>query len=159
LFFLAENAYNPAGFSVKTMTTLMQWIHLMAGIVGLGGMGFILLILMPSLGVLGPEQREALFKAVSTRFRWVSWSAMGLLVITGLYNVRQYYWEMAWGRTWLLLTLKIGLAFTLFGIILALTLPLGIFDRVRARRRSWLIAAFALGVVIVLISAYLRSRG
>jgi energy-converting hydrogenase Eha subunit A len=84
---------------------------------------------------------------------------MGLLVITGLYNVRQYYWEMAWGRTWLLLTLKIGLAFTLFGIILALTLPLGIFDRVRARRRSWLIAAFALGVVIVLISAYLRSRG
>jgi hypothetical protein len=156
LFFLAENAYNPAGFTVKTMTTLMQWIHLMAGIVGLGGMGFILLILMPSMGVLSPEQREALFKAVSTRFRWVSWSAIGLLLITGLYNVRQNYWEVAWGRVWFLLTLKIGSAFALFGIVFALTLPFGIFDRMRSRRRSWLIAAFSVGVAVVLISAYLR---
>ena len=45
------------------MPTLMQSIHLMAAVVGLGGMGFVLLILLPSLGVLSPEQREALSKA------------------------------------------------------------------------------------------------
>jgi uncharacterized membrane protein len=156
LSFLAESAYNPAGFLVTIMTTFMQWIHLMAAVVGLGGMGFILLILIPSLGVLNPEQRETLFKAVAVRFRWISWSAIGLLLISGLYNIRQYYWEVTWGKSWMFLTVKIVLAFALFGIVLALTLPFGIFDRMRSRRRSWLIAAFALGVVVTLLSAYLR---
>jgi uncharacterized membrane protein len=138
------------------MTTFMQWIHLMAAVVGLGGMGFVLLILIPALGVLNPEQREALFRAVSIRFRWVSWSAIGLLLISGLYNIREYYWEVTWGKSWLLLAIKIVLASALFAIVVGLTLPLGIFDRMRSRRRTWLIWAFALGVVVVLISAYLR---
>ncbi len=43
----------------------MQWIHLMAAVVGVGGMGFLLLILIPSLGVLSAEHREALSKAVA----------------------------------------------------------------------------------------------
>jgi hypothetical protein len=56
----------------------------------------------------------------------------------------------------LLLTFKIGLAFALFAIVLGLTLPLKIFDRMRSRRRTWLMASFTLGVLVVLISAYLR---
>jgi uncharacterized membrane protein len=138
------------------MATFMQWIHLMSAVVGLGGMGFVLLVLIPSLGVLNPEHREALFRAVSIRFRWVSWSAIGLLLISGLYNIRQDYWEVTWGKSWLLLTFKIGLAFALFAIVLGLTLPLKIFDRMRSRRRTWLMASFTLGVLVVLISAYLR---
>jgi uncharacterized membrane protein len=140
------------------MTTFMQWIHVMAAVIGLGGMGFILLILIPALGVLNPEQRETLYRAVSVRFRWVSWSVIGLLLISGLYSTREYYWEVTWGKSWVLLSIKIALAFALFGIVLGLSLPLpfAIFERMRARRRAWLIAAFALGVVVVLISAYLR---
>lgn len=138
------------------MMIFMQWVHLMAAVVGLGGMGFLLLVLLPSLGVLSPDVRETLFRAVSVKFRWVSWSAIGLLLISGLYNVRQYYWEVAWGKSWSLLSIKIGLAFALFAIVLGLTLPFGIFNRMRARRQGWLIAAFTMGVVIVLISAYLR---
>jgi len=134
----------------------MQWIHLMAAVVGLGGMGFILLVLIPSLGVINTDQRETLYRAVAVRFRWVSWSAIGLLLISGFYNLRQFYWEVTWGRSWLFLTFKIGLAFALFAIVLGLTLPFRIFDRMRSRRRTWLIAAFSLGVVVVLISAYLR---
>ena len=106
------------------MTTLMQWVHVMAAVVGLGGMGFLLLILIPSLGVLSAEQREALSKAVAGRFRWASWSAMTLLLISGLYNIRRYYWEEPWGRAWKFLTLKILLSFGLFGIVLGLTIPL-----------------------------------
>ena len=90
------------------MTTFMQWVHLMAAVVGLGGMGFLLLILIPSLGVLSAEQREALSKAVAGRFRWASWSAMTLLLISGLYNIRRYYWEEPWDRAWKFLALKIA---------------------------------------------------
>jgi len=138
------------------MTTFMLWIHLTAVVVGIGGLGFFLLILLPSLGVLSTEQREALSKAVAARFRWVSWAAITLLLISGLYNIRRYYWEEAWGKSWLFLTLKITLALVLFAIVLGLTIPLKAFDRLRVRRETWLIVAIALGVVVILISAYLR---
>ena len=65
----------------KLCRPLTQWVHLMAAVVGLGGMGFLLLILIPSLGVLRPEQRDALSKAVAGRFRWASWTAMLLLLL------------------------------------------------------------------------------
>ncbi len=138
------------------MTTFMQWVHLMAAVVGLGGMGFLLLILIPSLGVLSAEQREALSKAVAGRFRWATWSAIVLLLISGLYNVRRYYWEEPWDRAWKFLALKVLLSFALFGIVLGLTIPFKLFEPLRARRRTWLLVAFIVGIVVVLISAYLR---
>ena len=138
------------------MTTFMQWVHLMGAVVGLGGLGFLLLILIPSLGVLSAEQRETLTKAVAGRFRWASWSAMTLLLLSGLYNVRRYYWEEPWDRAWKFLALKVLLSFVLFGIVLGLTIPFKLFEPLRARRRQWLLVAFILGVVVVLISAYLR---
>ncbi len=138
------------------MTTLMQWVHLMAAVVGVGGMAFLLLILIPSLRVLSTEQREALSRAVAAKFRWATWSAITLLLISGLYNIRRYYWEEPWDKAWKFLALKIVLSFALFGIVLALTIPLKVFDPLRARRRTWLIVALSLGVVVILISAYLR---
>lgn len=138
------------------MTTFVQWIHLTAAIIGLGGMGFFLLILIPSLGVLSTEQREALANAVAKRFRWASWSAIGLLLVSGLYNIRRYYWEEPWGRAWWFLTVKVILSFILFGIVLTLSTPVKLFEPLRARRRTWLLIAFILGMVVVLISAYLR---
>jgi uncharacterized membrane protein len=138
------------------MSTIIQWIHVMAAVIGLGGMGFMLLILIPSLGVLTPEQREALSKAVASRFRWATWSAVALLLLSGLYNVRRFYWEEPAGRAWNFLTLKVLLSFTLFGIVLGLTIPFRLFEPLRVRRRKWLLAAFILGVVVVLISCYLR---
>ncbi len=138
------------------MTTLMLWIHLIAAVAGIGGLAFLLLILMPSLRVLNPEQRSTLFQAVANRFRWVSWSAIVLLLASGFYNLRQYYWESSWGRSWSFLTLKIILSFVLFSIVLGLTIPAKVFDRLRARRQTWLIVALSLGVAVILISAYLR---
>jgi len=138
------------------MTTFVQWVHLMGAVLGVGGLAYILLILMPALRVLNPEERATLSNTLTRRFRWVSWSAITLLLFSGLYNIRQYYWEVAWGRSWAWLSVKIILSFALFGIVLTLTLPLKAFERVRARRRRWLIAAFTLGVVVIMISAYLR---
>jgi uncharacterized membrane protein len=140
------------------MSTLVQWIHVTAAVIGVGGMAFLLFILMPSLGALDPEQGNLLAKRVMDRFRWVSWSVIFLLLVSGLYSIRQYYWEMAWGKSWALLTVKIVLALFVFVIALALTLPFKLFDRVRARRQIWLSIAFGLAVAVIFISAYLRPR-
>ena len=50
------------------MSTLVQWIHVTAAVIGVGGMAFLLFILMPSLGALDPEQRGLLAKQVMDRF-------------------------------------------------------------------------------------------
>ena len=138
------------------MPTLVQWIHVTAVVIGVGGMAFLLFILMPSLGALDPEHRDLLAKQVMDRFRWIVWSAIIVLLVSGLYSIRQYYWEAAWGKSWALLTVKIVLALFVFVISLALTLPFKLFDRVRARRQIWLSIAFGLAVAVLFISAYLR---
>ncbi len=138
------------------MATFMQWIHLMAAVVGLGGMGFLLLILIPSLEVLSTEQREALSSAVAGRFRWAIWSAIVLLLLSGIYNTRYYFRDIPWGRAWEFLAVKIVLSFILFAIVLGLSIPFRLFEPLRVRRRQWLLVAFILGVIVVLISAYLR---
>lgn len=138
------------------MSTFMQWIHLCAAMIGVGGIAFLGFLLIPSARVLSPEQRDVLLKKVQGKFRWVSWSVILLLIGSGLYNVRAYYWELAWGRAWLLLTIKILLALLVFAVSLTLTLPLPFLARFRERRERWLSVAFALAMIVILISAYLR---
>ena len=138
------------------MPTLMQWVHVSAAVVGVGGMAFMLFLLMPSLRVLTPDQRDVLMKKVQARFRLVSWSVILLLIVSGLFNVRTFYWELAWGRAWAFLTVKIVLAIAVFALSFALTMPLPIFDKIRAQRQRWLIVAFTLAMIVILISTYLR---
>ena len=123
--------------------------------IGVGGMGFLIIVLLPSLRVLSAEQRDLLAQAVMGRFRWVSWTVVVLLLVSGLYNVT-LVWEAPWGIYWRLLTVKITLAILVFAISLALTLPLKFLEQFRARRRMWLTLAFALALIVILFSAYLR---
>jgi uncharacterized membrane protein len=137
------------------MATFVQWVHLSAAVVGVGGMAFILLVLFPSARVLNDEQRAGLLKAVLGRFRWVSWSVIALLLASGLYNVK-LVWLAPWGPYWTFLSLKIILALGVFAIVLSLTIPLKIFDWFKRRRKHWMYTAFGLAMIVILISAYLR---
>ena len=138
------------------MSVFLQWIHVTAAVIGVGGLIFLLLIMIPSLGALPPEHRELLVKQVLNRFRWMIWSAIIVLLASGLYSIRQYYWEVAWGKSWALLTVKIALSLIVFLIAFALTLPFKVFARVRSRRQVWLSIAVGLAVAVILIAAYLR---
>ena len=89
------------------MSTVFQWIHLSAAVIGVGGMAFLLMILFPSARVLSPDQRDVLVKAVAGRFRWVSWAVIALLLGSGLYNV-SLVWEAPWGTYWAFLAVKIA---------------------------------------------------
>jgi uncharacterized membrane protein len=138
------------------MSTFLQWVHVTAVVLSVGGMAFLLIVLIPGIGDLQPEQRERLSKQVTERFRWVLWSSMAIILLSGLYNIREYYWEVAWGKSWELLTVKIVLAGVVFAIGLAVTLPFKLFDWARARRQIWLAIAVGISVVVIFISAYLR---
>jgi uncharacterized membrane protein len=45
------------------MATLLQWIHVGAAVVGVGGMGFLVLVLIPSGAVLQPDQGNRFLEA------------------------------------------------------------------------------------------------
>lgn len=139
------------------MTTLAQWVHLIAAVMAVGGMGFVLFILIPSLRVLGDEPRAQLVKTVMGRFRWVSWGAILLLISSGLYNIHVRAWEAPWGWYWGLLTAKILLALVVFTISLLLTLPIPALEAFRARRKTWISVAFGIALGVILISAFLRG--
>lgn len=137
------------------MSTVIQWIHVSAAVVGVGGMAFLLFVLYPSSRGLNPEQRELLMRGVRSRFRWIAWSVILLLVGSGLYNV-SLVWLVPAGIYWKFLKIKIALALVIFAIVLCLTIPISLFDAFRRRRQLWLSIAFGLAMVVILISAYLR---
>jgi putative copper export protein len=138
------------------MPTIIHWIHLIAAVFSVGGLAFILFVVIPSLKVLDPEDRELISRRIMYRFLWLNLAATFLLFVSGLYGIRQFYWEVAWGWSWVLLTVKIVLALIVFIISLALTLRIKILDRIRAQQQTWLTIALGLGMAIIFIAAYLR---
>ena len=67
---------------------LILWLHLLGAVVWIGGLVFQLLVIAPALK-RPPLVVERLRFSVSleARFRYVMWPAVGLVLLTGLYNV------------------------------------------------------------------------
>jgi uncharacterized membrane protein len=97
---------------MKALYLLSVWIHIMAVVVWLGGIAFLTLALVPALrrpeyrGVAGP-----LVDWTGARFRWIAWICLGLLILSGGFNLAYHGfdgtgWESPFGRT---LGLKLGL--------------------------------------------------
>ena len=69
---------------MNTMNTLMNFLHVSAAIVWLGGVSFILFALRPAVMALPPPQRLPLMAQVLQRFFLLVWASIGLLLVTGL---------------------------------------------------------------------------
>lgn len=75
-----------------------QWVvfvHIIAAIVWVGGMLFLPLVLVPIVRREEPRVRAALMSSVGHRFRTVGWIAIGVLLVTGVWNLRNRHlpWE------------------------------------------------------------------
>jgi uncharacterized membrane protein len=67
---------------------VIRWIHVLSAIAWIGGMLFIALVLVPVARALGsPPLRTQLIQETGRRFRTVAWTALTLLVVTGLLNL------------------------------------------------------------------------
>lgn len=63
---------------------LLDWVHLLATVTWIGGTIFYILVLMPAISVLDPPQRGKLAGAIVKKYAPISWSAVFLLVLTGI---------------------------------------------------------------------------
>lgn len=64
--------------------SLVVALHLICAVVWVGGMGFALFVLRPSLAVIAPPERMLLHNQVFRRFFLMIWHAMPLLILSGI---------------------------------------------------------------------------
>lgn len=62
-------------------------LHVLAALLWLGGMFFLAVVGAPVLRDVEPSLRADLFRRLGTRFRTVSWWAIGVLLLTGVANL------------------------------------------------------------------------
>lgn len=75
---------------------LSVWVHILAATVWIGGMGFIVLVVVPLLRQPSSREWAATFLHRSgLRFRTVGWICLGLLVGTGAVNM--WFRGLRWG--------------------------------------------------------------
>lgn len=72
------------------------WLHILAAVVWIGGMVFLALILVPVIRQPDHQDMSAsLMHGTGIRFRWVGWICLGLLLLSGVFNLiyRGLGWE------------------------------------------------------------------
>ncbi len=89
------------------------WVHLLAAMLWLGGMLFLIFVLVPALRGESGELRGRLVDTVGLRFRTVGWICLLLLLLTGSANILLRGYSL----TGTLLIAKLAL----FGVILVLS--------------------------------------
>lgn len=99
-----------------TIWAVIRWVHLLAAMAWIGGMLFILLVLLPIMrGALPPNERIVLFARVAERYGVLSWVSLSILVVTGFLNAehRGVLWshllDSPYGRTLALKLLLVGI--------------------------------------------------
>jgi uncharacterized membrane protein len=74
---------------VFTFKTIILWLHLSAVVVWIGGMFFATLLLLPLLkrSTSFPLELSGTIKRTVQRFQNISWEAVGIIFLTGIFNL------------------------------------------------------------------------
>jgi putative copper export protein len=70
---------------------VVVWLHVLAAAVWVGGLVYASHLVVPALA-----RGERAYLALLGRSRLVAWAAAGLLVLTGLENLRHARWDSGW---------------------------------------------------------------
>lgn len=74
--------------SLYALYVLSVWIHILAATVWIGGLFFVVLVVVPWLRRTGDRQQGAAFlRDTGLRFRTVGWACFAILVVTGTFNL------------------------------------------------------------------------
>ncbi len=133
----------------EILAAVMRWLHITSMLSLLGGIIYARFVMIPAAAQLSPEARGTLEEGTARRFRGIVFAAMGGLVLSGLYN-----YMLKPGHSPLyhaLFGVKLLLAGHVLSAAIMATAPHN------SRRARQLFGAAMSGLVIVLISAYLKG--
>lgn len=65
---------------------IINFFHLLATVVWIGGMFYMDIILMPSIAKIDPAESGKLMGMISKKFTIIAWSAIIIAIVTGIYK-------------------------------------------------------------------------
>jgi putative copper export protein len=72
---------------MQALYLLSVWLHILAATAWVGGMLFLVLVVVPWLRRGGRQNAAAFLRETGTRFRSVGWVCFGILLVTGTFNL------------------------------------------------------------------------
>ena len=70
--------------------TIPFWVHLVAATVWVGPQFFMFVVTVPALrAIQTAEVRLQVLRVITTRFGWLAWAALGVIVLSGMSNLFQ----------------------------------------------------------------------
>lgn len=146
-----------------TLRTIVQYLHLLATALAIGGVLFVAFLLVPAMAVLEPGQAERLLGAIMPTFSVIVWVALPTFLVTGIlmWAFRARDAGMSYGRFLrtrysLLLIVKVLLAHVITGISLLLTLPIEAFAGAKQQMPTLMQVNAYAALAVLLIAAWLR---
>lgn len=75
------------------VNSILYFLHVVAVVFWIGGIGYILFVLMPAMPRVSLHDRASFMPVILRRFLVVVWTAIGVLVLTGLYRMF-FVWDV-----------------------------------------------------------------
>jgi uncharacterized membrane protein len=131
------------------ITALARWLHLTSVVTLIGGILYARFVMNPASSTLAPDARVSLDNKAAKQFRPLLFTAMTLLVLSGVYNF--LYKNPRTALYHALFGIKILLVLHVFAVAILASSPNN------PRRARQMFGAAISGIVIILISAYLKG--
>ena len=132
------------------LAVCMRWIHVSSIVTLIGGFIYARWVLAPALAALPDSDRAAVNNRAVSAFRPLMYTVLATVLVSGLYNylTKPSYPPMY--HMW------IGIKFLFVMHIFAVAILYSVRDASEAKRNGWLAGMVFSGLVIFVISAYLR---
>ncbi|MCC7425155.1 MAG: hypothetical protein IT428_33210 [Planctomycetaceae bacterium] len=140
---------------------LSRWLHVISAIVLMGGSIYVRFVLMPAAAQLPESEHNALRELVRKSWAKVVGAAIGLLLLSGLFNyVRAIKGDVKPSSLYhALIGTKMILSLVVFFLASALSGKAAAFEGIRRNARTWLGVTIALAAIIVALGSVVKVGG
>ncbi len=156
------------------LPTLMLWLHILAAVAWVGGMIFLTLVVVPvERRIEDPRLRFDLVNRIGTRFKYLGWGSIAVLIATGTYNTlhKVSSWDQllgtGYGQT---LLVKLVIVAFMFSLSIAHDFFLGprLVEKAKGRKKikdlAYIVTVLARGnlilaLLVILLAVSLRTGG
>lgn len=134
------------------MDPIMKFVHILGVVIAIGGMHYVMTVLMPVAKKMGPPTGPQVMEATSKKFHVLVWISIALLILSGLHLTFAKGYLKTDRAT--LLLLKIGLALVIFAISLGLSLPVPALANLRKNKALFLRVNVVLAMVVIFLGVW-----
>lgn len=136
--------------NVAVLPLIMRWLHIASVVTLIGGFIFARFAVAPALASLPEGERKNTDARVAASFRPVLYTALGAVLVSGLYNyLSQTHLPPLYH---MILGIKLLFVLHIFAVSILYSLPTANPDK----RKRWLTGMIVSGIIIIGLAGYLH---